>query len=630
MKVKKIVKNCILAVVVIGVIFATTKTSSDMVDAQGFLEATATTGVYNGFGYDASYVELNWTPQLNKIYKVSKWDGYRYQTVGTDLSQLAAMISSGKAHKIRVLPVFPTWDAQNQMSNWLSQNQYARDFITVLDPVYIDSFNSSADYYLFQRNNPGDEYIKVDFGCTPDVVFLGAWDTNNGKDLSQTSYNALVNYIEQGHGVIFGHDTFAVGEEPKDKNYQVGPEWSYFWQLAHYVNITPNSSALSTVGTQNYPNGSTQVRIKKRGLLTTYPNDLGPKGTVLNIPLSHTFGQTVGNQEDIWMDFVNSNNPTDLSGNFYLTTYNNCAMIQTGHSNGEATKDEIAILTNVIFYCAQIHTFAPVRSFASRDNIAPKDPEIIISKPVDNKVQISYKFTDDGPTDYYKIDEYDKSNMSAYSVERSTGNMEVKVASGIKGYFYYIDNNPNGSENPEWVWTDRFDESGYVSQYINLSDLQENTTMYIHVDAVDNVGNRSGIATIPVGKDVTAPVISIDENGNIDAVDPESDKNKTEVVTGIMGYAISRSGEVQPDASAFKPDKPTMADFKALGSGDFWLWVIDYSGNTDKKKVHIKSDLIYRQHGKDYEVNRVFYKEKSVINPREVKEYYYKEHRIFF
>ena len=37
-----------------------------------------------------------------------------------------------------------------------------------------------------------------------------------------------------------------------------------------------------------------------------------------------------------------------------MITYNNIAMIQTGHSNGAATSDEQKILSNLIFYMNQI------------------------------------------------------------------------------------------------------------------------------------------------------------------------------------------------------------------------------------------------------------------------------------
>ena len=39
---------------------------------------------------------------------------------------------------------------------------------------------------------------------------------------------------------------------------------------------------------------------------------------------------------------------------YYLTTWNNTAMIQTGSSNGESTEDERKVLANTLFYLKQL------------------------------------------------------------------------------------------------------------------------------------------------------------------------------------------------------------------------------------------------------------------------------------
>ena len=43
------------------------------------------------------------------------------------------------------------------------------------------------------------------------------------------------------------------------------------------------------------------------------------------------------------------------NNNFYLSTYNNTAMIQTGHSNCQATSDEQKIIANTIFFMYYKH-----------------------------------------------------------------------------------------------------------------------------------------------------------------------------------------------------------------------------------------------------------------------------------
>ena len=58
-------------------------------------------------------------------------------------------------------------------------------------------------------------------------------------------------------------------------------------------------------------------------------------------------------EDNEWPGF---NFPSELneSSNFYLTTWNNTAMIQTGHSNGQSTPDEQKLLANTLFYLSQL------------------------------------------------------------------------------------------------------------------------------------------------------------------------------------------------------------------------------------------------------------------------------------
>ena len=87
---------------------------------------------------------------------------------------------------------------------------------------------------------------------------------------------------------------------------------------------------------------STKVKISKKGFLTQFPWKLGPVGTVLNIPFTHTLANAA--KGNTWMEFENpsisifqygnrldpSTLPADTNHNYYLTTWNNTSMIQTG------------------------------------------------------------------------------------------------------------------------------------------------------------------------------------------------------------------------------------------------------------------------------------------------------------
>ena len=56
---------------------------------------------------------------------------------------------------------------------------------------------------------------------------------------------------------------------------------------------------------------------------------------------------------------------------YYLTTWNNTAMIQTGHSMGQSTEDERKVLANTLFYLKQLTKKTEVLDNSARDIADP-------------------------------------------------------------------------------------------------------------------------------------------------------------------------------------------------------------------------------------------------------------------
>ena len=65
---------------------------------------------------------------------------------------------------------------------------------------------------------------------------------------------------------------------------------------------------------------------------------------------------------------------------YYLTTWNNTAMIQTGHSNGASTEDERKVLANTLFYLKQLTHKTEILDNSARDIADPNKPENIVYK----------------------------------------------------------------------------------------------------------------------------------------------------------------------------------------------------------------------------------------------------------
>ena len=100
---------------------------------------------------------------------------------------------------------------------------------------------------------------------------------------------------------------------------------------------------------------------------------------------------------NVWMELTNGNYwdglseiqseeqarnelPQDMNHRYYLTTWNNTAMIQTGHSNGNSTEDERKVLANTLFYLKQLTHKTEVLDNSARDIADPNKPENIVYK----------------------------------------------------------------------------------------------------------------------------------------------------------------------------------------------------------------------------------------------------------
>ena len=90
------------------------------------------------------------------------------------------------------------------------------------------------------------------------------------------------------------------------------------------------------------------------------------------------------------------NIPAELNHKYYLTTWNNTAMIQTGHSRGESTEDERKVLANTLFYLKQLTHKTEILDNSARDIADPNKPaNITTAVNVDNTTNISFRKPED-------------------------------------------------------------------------------------------------------------------------------------------------------------------------------------------------------------------------------------------
>lgn len=344
---------------------------------------------------------------------------------------------------VKVLEIYPYISVLKDWTTAHGQEKIMTNSIT------IESFN----------NNPSQiwEY---------DVIVFGFSDSNSSKDITAQGAKEVRIFLDQGRGVLFGHDTIR----------DVLPN---FRSLSDKLNVTVMTN-----------NGdwyrSTEVKITKKGLLTNYPWEIGEVGSILTIPETHTVNQVP--HGDVWMRFIdNSKDPgATASDNFYLTTWNNSAMIQTGHSirpgvtGNYATVDEQRLTVNTLFYLAQLTTDLSWDDRMGQDVEAPNTPQItgVSIDQLQDKLKVSFTTVEDRGSDY----SYFIEATGLRDGKKSRTDVETtSIKSGVKGYSVVIDNNP----------TTIPDSSVDITSTEFEAKVDLTKPVYVHIVAVDNVGNVS-------------------------------------------------------------------------------------------------------------------------------------------
>ena len=413
----------------------------------------------NTSGYGS--VSLDWGNYnyANKNFKVYKSSngGKSYETVGIDYTSIK---------EVNCLQIYPCTEANGQLKKWMETNGYGKGIIKV-DSVYWDDFNNAPTNYLYKNSSGQWNY---------DVVLFGTWDSNAGaKGLNATSYELVKKYIEEGKGVIMGHDVVYPGD------FGSGRYYSYLLAPYFGIEVTDKSTLVGT-----------ELKIMNKGLFTSYPWYIGDIGDILIVPPSHSY-QSVTNAT-IWLSYVGQENLAP-----YLSTYNNCAMIQTGHSNGAATSDEQKILANLIFYMNQLLFNTYTTNDASAQDVAkPNNPSVSI-----NNDKFTWSATDNGSTYYYYVESYDKNDTTSSGLIDKSKTKSLIVTTGVKSYRYILDNNENTKVT-----------STTGTSTTNTSLKIDSSKKYLHIIAIDGAGNVSDTTTyeIPQTISFTTSIIWNDNN----------------------------------------------------------------------------------------------------------------------
>lgn len=362
--------------------------------------------------------------------------------------------------KVKVLNIYPIDAAKNYLIDWMNTTidgteESAGKGLFEVDVVYIDDYNTNPEMYLL------DTIGNYQY----DVLVFGTYDSNNRKDISNVAYEATMRYLESGRGVLFGHDTVCCSGFSRF-NKKLGIELYQQFGACY----------------------ATKVKVVNKGVLTTFPWKL--TGT-LTIPGTHTSGQYAGGSlpSTVWMELdadydVNSSNGS--KNNAYLSTNGNTAMIQTGHSNGQATDDERKIIANTLFYLKKLTGNTKATDNDFRD-IAVPEIKSISDLSEDNTLDLTA--TDKG-TDYSYYVEGRGTEQNKKSNE-----VTATATSGVEGFVVAVTDSADTGD----ILT--YDEEGELTNEIipakngkltySMENQEAGKTVYVHVYAIDKAGNIS-------------------------------------------------------------------------------------------------------------------------------------------
>ena len=397
-------------------------------------------------GYGPNYVPLTWTnSNINDkfFYKLFQKDQEtsEWQQVSTNYEK-----------EVKVLNIYP--NAGNQLKTWM-QN-YGKGLIKV-DEVRISDYNNNPDLYLIDSKTGLYKY---------DVIMFGSWDSNNGWDLSYTASVATEKFIQSGRGVLFGHDTLCDNSGAYHPNFN---------RLATYCKMKV-SGPIPWIGSET-------VKVVKKGFLTKYPYNIETGN--LRVPFSHTTGEYANG--DIWIKYVGpyysfAPGPEQNYGtnNYYLTSWNNCAVIRTGHSNGSATADEQKVIANTLFYLGQVTDDTDAKVYTAEDLAAPELSDIQIKdNKKENKLELDIEGIDYGTAyDHYIVG---MKLLTAGTYYSNTVHTIVKT--GIAKFQYTINDKEKEYSGNEYEVT------AINKENCKLNIDKSYIGKYLHIRAVDNAEN---------------------------------------------------------------------------------------------------------------------------------------------
>lgn len=469
-------------------------------------------------------------------YKYVIWQS-RKATSSDTWSDWESRSAYNDSNKIRVLNVAPNGASKAYLTSWMNMattDPTTGEATTVgrglmdITAITLAEYNADPDGHLMEtvKDAQGNDIRQYRY----DVIMFGTYDANDGGDLNAASRDATVAFAQHGGGLMFGHDTVtgsaSTTADPYADTVSKRLHHPYFNRFAKedFLDIFPGQG------------GSTYIlnncKVIDTGFLTSRPWDLN--GQTLAIPTTHILGQRVlaGSNARVWMQMsdgagnVQGTRFTQGNGtdNYYLVTNGSNAMIQTGHSNGQATVDEAKVFANTLLYIAQGSRYTSGSDLSFADEDAPSEAAATLRRvnltpdgwhysatlnlrgSVDAGTQFAYKIQGIPQATLQNAPEYVELWSDPESFDDApdgTASLVQTALSGLRGYWV---RSVDTSATPVAVTRFQVVASQIVPAgnstdtvtYTSAQNLALDTQYYAHVYAVDWAGNVSGDTVVPI------------------------------------------------------------------------------------------------------------------------------------
>ena len=210
----------------------------------------------------------------------------------------------------------------------------------------------------------------------------------------------------------------------------------------------------------------------------------------------------MGQNGNIWMELTEGNYwnefseikndeqarielPQDMNLKYYLTTWNNTAMIQTGHSGGQSTEDERKVLANTLFYLKQLTHKKEILDNSARDlENSNKPGNVSTAVNEDNTTNIRFRRPEDNGSTY----EYYVKGLDG-SREFTSDTKSATITTGVKKYKIAITDGDYEPDPSDSAWQEV--ESTGENENITIMDVSYLGVKYINIKTIDGAGNIS-------------------------------------------------------------------------------------------------------------------------------------------